>query len=194
MSPRQVYRDVAALRAAGARIEGEAGYGYVLAEDPALPPQSLTRIEIEALLLGLAEARQSGDAEIAAAAERVAAKVVATLPERQAREAAHAALRVWRRQPRRVPQRDLAALRQAAWEERALDLVYRDEEGRASRRRVWPLVLSYGDEHLTLLAWCRLRQDFRKFRVDRIEEAEATDESFRPRRAGLLREYVAGLG
>lgn len=194
VSARQVYRDVASLRASGARIEGEAGYGYALLEDPSLPPQSLTRLEIEALLLGLAEVRQSGDEALARAAEAVGAKVVATLPERQAREAAHAVLHVWRRAPRPVPQRDLALLREAAWAERAVDLRYRDAEGRESARRVWPLVIAYLDDGLRLIAWCRLRQGFRTFRVDRIEAAEATAESFRPRRAGLLREFVAGLG
>ena len=66
LSVRSVYRDIAALRAAGARIEGEAGYGYTLAEDPALPPQSFSRIEIEALVLGLAEVGQTAGPELAA--------------------------------------------------------------------------------------------------------------------------------
>lgn len=193
VSVRQVYRDVGALRTAGARIDGEAGYGYALVEDPSLPPQSFTRIEIEALLLGLAEVRQSGDEELARAAGAVAAKVVATLPERQAREAAHAVLHVYRHGRRAVPQRDIPLLRESAWEERAVDLVYRDEMGRLSERRVWPLVIAYSENTLTVLAWCRLREAFRKFRLDRIEDAQATSESFRPRRAGLLREYVAGL-
>ena len=191
VSPRQVYRDIDALRAAGARIDGEAGWGYALAEDPALPPQSFTRLEIEALLLGLSEVRQSGDATLARAAEAVAAKVVATLPERQVREAAHAVLHLYRRRVREVPQRDLPTLREAAWEERAVDLFYRDEHGRATARRVWPLVIAYADETLALLAWCTLRRGFRHFRLDRIESAAATEESFRPRRAGLLREYLA---
>ena len=193
VSVRQIYRDIGALRSSGARIDGEAGYGYALQEDPSLPPQSFTRIEIEALLLGLAEVRQSGDEELAQAAEAVAAKVVATLPERQAREAAHAVLYVYRHGQRAVPQHDIPLLRESAWEERAVDLVYRDEVGRLSERRVWPLVIAYSENTLTLLAWCRLRADFRKFRIDRIEDAQATSESFRPRRAGLLREYVARL-
>ena len=194
VSPRQVYRDVAALRGSGARIDGEAGYGYALEEDPALPPQSFTRLEIEALLLGLSDVRQSGDEALARAAESVAAKVVATLPERQAREAAHAVLHLYRRGPRAVPQRDIPLLRQAAWEERALDMAYRDEHGRLTHRRVLPLVIAYLDDRLGLAAWCRLRGDFRNFRVDRIEEATLADESFRPRRAALLREFVASLG
>ncbi len=194
VSPRQIYRDIAALRASGARIDGEAGYGYALEEDPALPPQSFTRMEIEALLLGLGEVQQSGDTELAEAAGSVAVKVIASLPERQAREAAHAVLRVYRYRPREVRQAALSVLRESAWEERAVDLAYRDEAGQVTRRRVWPLAVAYLDEVLLMVAWCCLRQDFRRFRLDRIEAAEPTEESFRPRRVGLLRDYVAALG
>ena len=49
MSTRQLYRDIATLRAGGVLIDGTAGYGYTLTEDPALPPQSFSRLEIEAL-------------------------------------------------------------------------------------------------------------------------------------------------
>jgi predicted DNA-binding transcriptional regulator YafY len=193
VSVRSIYRDIAALRAAGARIDGEAGYGYALEEDPALPPQSFTRMEIEALLLGLGEVRQSGDDDLAQAAESVAAKVIARLPERQAREAAHAVLRVFRHRPRAVRQAALSVLREGAWEERAVDIAYRDEAGQVTRRRVWPLAVAYLDEVLLMVAWCCLRQDFRRFRLDRIEAAEPTEESFRPRRVSLLRDYVATL-
>lgn len=41
-----------------------------------------------------------------------------------------------------------------------------------------------------LLAWCCLRQDLRKFMLQRIEDVQATDESFRPRRVPLLREFL----
>lgn len=42
VSARQLYRDIATLRAGGALIDGEAGVGYSLTEDPALPPQSFS--------------------------------------------------------------------------------------------------------------------------------------------------------
>lgn len=194
VSVRSIYRDIGALRAAGARIEGEAGYGYALSEDPALPPQSFTRIEIEALLLGLAEAGNSGDAEIAAAAETAQAKIIARLPERQQREAAHAVQFVYRADRRQVPQRDIAAIRAACWDERALDLSYRAKDGRLTARRIWPLTIAYLDNRLLVLGWCLLRQDYRQFRIDRIEAVTPADESFRPRRVPLLRAYAAGFG
>ena len=190
VSERAIYRDIAALRAAGARIDGAAGYGYVLEEDPALPPQSFTRIEIEALLIGLSEAQNSGDREIAEAAQQAVAKVIATLPERQQREAAHAVHYVFRYDRREVPSRDIGLIRQACWDEATLRLSYRDEAGNATDRFVLPLTILYAEKVLVLLAWCLLREDWRSFRIDRIEAAERTGESFRPRRVGLLRDYT----
>lgn len=194
MSPRSIYRDIAALRAAGARIEGSAGYGYALCEDPALPPQSFTRVEIEALLIGLAQAENAGDADIAAAAQTARAKILATLPERQQREAAHAIGYVFRCDRPLAPPQNVSLIRAACWAEEALDLSYRAEDGAATQRRVLPLVIGYAGGRLILLAWCRLRDDWRQFRIDRIARiSPLTGESFRPRRVALLNCFVRSL-
>ena len=42
-----------------------------------------------------------------------------------------------------------------------------------------PLGCFYWSEVWTLAAWCEVREDFRNFRVDRIERLEALDERFR---------------
>ena len=47
------------MSAGGALIDGEAGVGYRLPEDPALPPQSFSRLEIEAQLVLLCNIRPS---------------------------------------------------------------------------------------------------------------------------------------
>lgn len=80
VSVRSVYRDIESLRVSGAEIGGERGFGYTLVEDGTLRPQTFSRIEIEALTLGLAEVRNMGDPALAAAAESVLGKVAATLP------------------------------------------------------------------------------------------------------------------
>ena len=191
VSLRTVYRDIETLRAAGARIEGEAGYGYTLAEDPALPPAQLDRHEVEALAMGLMEVRQSGDATMAEAAERAMTKITAALPERRQREALHAALHLYRKTRRQAPQPVIDVLRQACWDEEAVDLIYADENGRLTDRRVLPLCLVYLDQVMTLIAWCQLRDDYRQFRLDRARAVECSGESFRPRRVSMLRGYVA---
>ncbi|MDP1669065.1 helix-turn-helix transcriptional regulator [Phaeovulum sp.] len=194
VSPRTLYRDIASLRAGGALVDGAAGFGYRLTEDPALPPQSFTRLELEALVTGLGEVRQSGDAALAKAAQAAQAKIIATLPERLQRQALHAVTQVYRAQRRPPPPVDPDLLREAAWEERALDLSYADADGSITTRRIYPLSIVVLDRTEMLLAWCCLRQDFRTFLLERMRAVAATDESFRPRRVPLLRERLRRLG
>jgi predicted DNA-binding transcriptional regulator YafY len=190
VSERAVYRDIGALRASGALIDGQAGYGYTLAEDPTLPPQMLTRLEMEAVILGLSAVQAEGDPELAAAAGEALANITASLPERARAHAHHAVLRALRVDPKPPLVIDPAAVRRAMWEERALDIAYADGEGRGTERRIWPLSVVFFERALIVLAHCRLRADFRSFRLDRIAALAETGESFRPRRAALLREYL----
>jgi len=52
VSIRTVYRDIVALQALGADIEGEAGVGYVLRPGFLLPPMSFSEEELQAVLTG----------------------------------------------------------------------------------------------------------------------------------------------
>lgn len=193
VSPRQLYRDIATLRAGGALIDGEAGVGYSLTEDPALPPQSFSRLEIEALMLAVSGLRGLGDAALTRAGEDALARMIATLPESQGRHAMHATMRLFRpTAPDRDLRVDMALMRQALWDERSLIIDYFDLKQATTTREIWPLGLSYGENHMMLLAMCQLRQDFRIFHVPRIRAMQPGGTSFRPRRVALLREYLSG--
>lgn len=193
VSERTLYRDIEGLRAGGALIDGAAGFGYTLTEDPALPPQMFTRLEVEALVLGLAEVRQAGDPALSHAADAALAKITATLPERLQRQAIHAVQQTYRFERRPAAPAHLGLVREACWEERALDIGYLDIGGTATQRRIWPLSVVFLDRTLMLLAWCCLRQDFRRFHLHRMQNVALTEESFRPRRVPLLREFLKVL-
>jgi predicted DNA-binding transcriptional regulator YafY len=190
VSERTLYRDIASLRAGGALIDGEAGLGYTLTEDPALPPQMFTRLEVEALVLGLAEVRMMGDAELSRAAEVAQAKIIASLPERVQRQAVHAVSQVYRYDRRAPAPPHISLIREACWREQALEMVYLDKDGIKTARRILPLSMVFLDKNLICLAWCCLRQDYRRFHVSSMSEVRLTDESFRPRRVALLREFL----
>ena len=193
VSVRSVYRDIESLRAIGAEIGGERGFGYTLVEDGTLRPQTFSRIEIEALTLGLAEVRNMGDPALGAAAESVLGKVAATLPSLGQQHLLHAVSRVYRFEERFPALPDMALVRACCWREEALTIDYVDRDGAATSRTIWPLAIVYLDRMLVVLARCCLRDDFRMFRADRIAAVAATGISFRPRRAALLRDYGARL-
>lgn len=191
VSPRQLYRDIEALRAGGALIDGAAGYGYVLVEDPALPPQMLTRLEVEALSIGLAQVRLVADPALAKAADTALSKIIATLPDRVQAQALHTAHQVFRYDQHPRPPDHMVALRDAIWDERALNFSYRDLHGQDTQRKIWPLSVVFLDRSVMCLAFCHLRQGFRRFHLHAMSDVTLLQEHFRPRRVPLLRQMLA---
>lgn len=193
VSVRTVYRDIEALRGLGAVIDGEAGFGYTLIEDAAMPPLAFTDDELEALVLGLRDVMVVGDPALANAAQSALGKLKSRLPERQAYRLQHAVLDA--RQFVRPPQPgiDVAILRRATWEEATIEFSYEDGAGAATRRQADPLGIVYMQNSHMLMGWCHLRQDFRVFRLDRMRNMTLTGNSFRPNRVPMLRDHTARL-
>lgn len=190
MSQRTIYRDIDALRGMGAVIDGEAGFGYTLIEDAALPPLGFEDDELEALVLGLRDVAVIGDPALASAAKSALAKIKARVPPRQAHRLQHAVLDAHRFGALPPVRIDMAALRAATWDEVSVKICYSDGQGARTERLVDPLGFVYLDQSNVLLAWCHLRMDFRTFRLDRILQLHRTNQSFRPRRVALLREHL----
>ncbi|MCP8939030.1 YafY family transcriptional regulator [Alsobacter sp. SYSU M60028] len=193
VSLRTLYRDIATLTAQGAPISGEAGLGYVLKPGFDLPPLMFPAEEVEAVVLGLRLVAQKGDPALTRAAENAAARIRAVLPAGLREDAEATPLLagpngVTRRGPPR-PVVDVAVLRAALRTRRKLALAYRDLSGQASRRVVWPVALAFFENALVLAAWCELREDFRHFRVDRIETADTLEALVPERRAALLKRW-----
>ncbi|WP_373418558.1 WYL domain-containing protein [Roseinatronobacter sp. S2] len=55
--------------------------------------------------------------------------------------------------------------------------------------RRWPVAFGYFDHAELLAAWCEQRDDFRHFRIDRIENLALLDENIPRSRNSLLAAY-----
>ena len=73
----------------------------------------------------------------------------------------------------------LQRLREATEARCKLRISYRDLQERTSERVLRPLGCFFWGAVWTLAAWCETREDFRTFRVDRIEALDVLDERFR---------------
>lgn len=193
VSLRTLYRDIEALRGLGAIIDGTAGYGYALTEDAALPPMMFDDEEIEAIVLGLRDVQAIADPDLARAAKNALAKLQARLPNAQAHRLQYAVLAANRITRPPQPTVDVRSLRQATWDERTIEIDYIDAHGDATVRRVDPLGIVFLQNTHCLIGWCHLRQAYRNFRLDRMQNLTITDASFRPRRVPMLRDAIEEL-
>jgi predicted DNA-binding transcriptional regulator YafY len=170
---RTVERDIGALQQAGVPIYAEPGRvgGYVLDKRHSLPPVNVTPEEAVAIAVGLELLRGT---PFHAAARSALRKVVAVMPERDAGAAADLAgrIRLLGAAPPEVP----PAVARALADRLVLRFGYRDRSGAVTEREVEPLSYIGGGTHWYVVAWCRLRQAHRAFRLDRMVSPVATGE------------------
>lgn len=176
VSSRTVYRDVIDLQLSGMPIEGAAGVGYTLRKGAEVPPLMFTKEELEALVVGARLTDAFAGARLSRAARQALVKIEAVLPDdlRQRSERS----RVFAPQTAaRVALRErLDQLHAAVDGRRVVRLDYARADGAVSRREVEPLCLAFWGQVWTLGAWCRLRRDFRSFRLDRVAACTVTNE------------------
>ena len=198
VSTRTIYRDIAALSESGVPIVSLPGRGYSLVDGYFLPPLILSTREATALLLGARLLAGQASAETASAAEEAVTKLLAVIGEDSRRElrelddvldlAPSPDLRV------RLDVGDLQvrALWQAILERRVTTLRYFGRNrGQETVRQIEPLRLGYANGAWYLTAYCRVRQEERAFRLDRIESLQVEPARFHPRPAALRPEPPA---
>lgn len=185
VSKRTIYRDIASLIGQRVPISGEAGIGYVLARGFDMPPLMLTEDEIDAAALGAHWVASRGEPELAAAAQRLLAKIEAVVPEHLGAALRDPATSV---APITLATEAIGTkdLRAAIRLRRKLHIGYRDAQGNETDRIVWPVLVGYRDSGRILAAWCEFRHAFRYFRTDQMISAEMLSDAI-PERARALR-------
>ena len=176
VSTRTIERDVLALQEAGVPIYAVAGRcgGYVIDKALTLPPLNFTAAEMVAMAVSLARVEPTPFASALRSALR---KVLAAAPAAQAAEAAQLMDRV-----RLIGTGNPGSggppspVQEAITARHVLLLDYRDRHDVMTTREVEPVAFAATRAHWYLIAWCRLRDGARAFRLDRIRAAVDTGE------------------
>lgn len=189
VSVRTIYRDIRDLQHSGVPIEGEAGVGYMLDAGYTLPPLTFDVDEIEALVVGMAMVCNWTDDKMSKSARGVLSKIREALPQKTRENLYGTALYSFRSAAHVPWSVDFSAVRQAIRESRYLTVCYEDAQQVASQRRVRPLALIFFGPVWLLVVWCELRQDFRNFRLDRIQKLEVEQATFPQEVGKRLKDY-----
>ncbi len=182
ISERTVFRDLAALAEAGVPVVCDEQGGYRLMRGYHVPPVMFTEGEASALFVSGEIAEQLADCSLRDALRTALLKIRSVLPEerKEQLEGLRETLGVWI--PTIQPDRStdcLIPIQTAILQRHCLSLVYdTGGQGKLSERKVEPLgVLFYGD-HWHMIAYCRMRKDFRDFRMDRVRSWTILGERF----------------
>lgn len=191
VSIRTLYRDIAALHAMGAEIEGEAGVGYVLKPTFFLPPLMFTKTELEAMLLGAQWVSQYGDAPLSEGAKDALNKIFDVLPVSIKNENNTFTLRVGPPASEAMAKEDLTPIRDAIAKQNKIKIVYKSQDGKETQRVIWPFTIGYFIDGRILVAWCEKENDYRHFKTDQIISLKILDAHYSRAQNSLFREWQA---
>lgn len=197
ISLRTVYRDVQALMEAGVPIGSEAGKGYFIVDGYHLPPVMFTQDEASAMMLAGKLVEKMGDKSVRQAFDTALQKVKAVLNETEKDHLQnlepHIEIYLRSRYEHRerdgFPDHFLTEIQRALAKKQVLIIDYSNSKEEVTKREVEPIGIFYYSMTWHLIGWCRLRNDYRDFRSDRIKHLESSSQTFESRNLMSLQEY-----
>lgn len=193
ISLRTVYRDVKALEESGVPVIGEAGSGYSIMEGYRLPPVMFTQEEASALLLGAKLAEHLSDESIKKHFNAALYKIKAVLrsTDKEHMDQLNDNIAVLSRLPADDSAgRYLVDLQKALGDKREIHIRYQSGQDAITERTIEPIGLCHYGQAWHLIGWCKLRNGYRDFRVNRIQQLQLLDTNFEPDTHPSLQEYL----
>ena len=196
ISIRTVYRDIRALEEAGVPIGAEAGKGYFIMDGYHLPPVMFTREEASAMLLGSKILEKQSDESVKKNFDDALLKVKAVLKFQEKDHLENleehiAVLSMPRMANNGFHNNFLSEIQNAIVNKETLKLEYfSNYSGQLTTREAEPSGLCHYGDHWHLIAYCRMRKDFRDFRLDRISKLHRQNEHFSKDRKGDFQNFV----
>lgn len=182
VSIRTIYRDIRTLEKSGIPIITEVGLGYSILEGYHLPPVLFTEEEANALStveqMALINRDQSFSKNVSSAVE----KIKSILRYSQTGNVDLLSDRVYfgGNHQREKSSKNLMMIQSSIINFRILKVEYTSSKNVLTTRYIEPFAIYSINGNFLLIAFCRLREDFRAFRIDYIEKLLVQDYTFTP--------------
>ncbi|MEB2786175.1 helix-turn-helix transcriptional regulator [Algoriphagus persicinus] len=196
VSLRTIYRDVRSLEESGVPIIGEAGQGYSLVEGYRLPPIMFSREEALALLVADKVVEKLLDEHSSKFFKEALIKIKAVLKstEKDLLVEVQDTIQVLKSGSSQAMNKSSTAFQlilQAIAERKVLVTSYMTfDPERKSDRELEPIGLFHSYEQWYLLAFCRLRNDYRTFRLDRFSKLQVAENFYSTGKHPSLQAYL----
>ena len=195
MDVRTVRRYIMHLQDVGIPVESTIGRygGYRLRPGFKLPPLMLTEEEATAIMLGLLGTSWLEIGQSSIAVEGALAKVSRVLPLHARERLKAMSTHLFFSSPRQEARPDISlvlTLSEAIGQQQRIAMDYHSHYDQVTHRKVEPYGMVGWNGHWYLVGYCCLRQDYRTFRLDHIQQAEVLEETFEQAEGFDCRAYV----
>jgi predicted DNA-binding transcriptional regulator YafY len=191
ISKRTAYRDIRALELSGVPIFTEEGRGYSLVEGFTLSPISFTEEEANALITAEQLISRNKDKSLVSNHSNAISKIKAVLRHTKKEKAEILSNRIayFVNYSNEKTSDSLSTVQKAITNLKLIKITYHSIwKNELTQRTIEPQALYHASENWIMIAWCRMRNDYREFRLDRIKTIQLLEEQFQSR-GFLLMDY-----
>jgi predicted DNA-binding transcriptional regulator YafY len=197
ISKRTIYRDLKALEEAGVPLGAEPGKGYYLVDGYHLPPVMFTHEEASAMLTAEKMVEKLTDRSVAEHFQSAMMKIRSVLPEKEKQYISdlNSNIEVLYNLKTEHPNNYMSDIQSALAHKNTLTIDYKSlyKNEQTIGRVIEPAGICFYSLSWHLIGYCRMRGEYRDFRVDRITRLVVNQETFVPRRSLSLKEYFYEL-
>jgi predicted DNA-binding transcriptional regulator YafY len=182
VSVRTIYRDIRTLERSGIPIITEEGKGYSIMEGYHLPPVLFTEDEANALItmeqLAFNNKDQSLSENVASAIEKI--KSILRYSQKGNVDLLSERVFFGGHGKQEKTSNNLMKIQAAIIKFQVLKIEYTSSKSKKTSRTIEPFAIYSINGNFLLIAFCRLRADFRAFRIDYIEKLVTENDTFTP--------------
>lgn len=183
VSLRTIYRDIRSLEIAGIPVYGEAGTGYRLVEGYQLPPVMFTRQEAVSFVAAEKLMQHFTDQNLKSYFDSAMFKIKSVLRNAEKDWIANLHSQISIRSDQTtfneaIPNALELFFESLAQKSQVIIHYQKPREDRPELRNIEPVGLFYENKYWYIMGYCHLREDYRQFRLDRIQEISRTKNDF----------------
>lgn len=190
VSLRTIYRDIRTLENSGIPIFTEEGKGYSIMEGFNIPPVMFTETEANALITAEQLIVNNKDESFVEQYKNAILKIKSILRFTQKEKTNFLSERIYFRTntEKENTSNYLLILQTALIDFKLIKIEYHSLDNKQTERIIEPFALYSTQENWLLIAFCRLRKEFRVFRLDRIKKLIVQNQYFTAHKM-TLQEY-----
>jgi len=192
VSTRTIYRDIKKLEESGVPIISIEGRGYSIMDGYLIAPIMFDEMEVNSLITAEQLIGKTNDDSLIKHFGQTLQKIKSVFKTslQSQGEFLSDKMLVLKSKKDKIKSTSLSYIQMAVTNFRVTEITYKAPDKETTLRKIEPLAIYCYDENWIVIAWCRLRQDYRSFRLDRIIRFKVLDEIFEDKNFDLRKFFL----